>query len=174
MLRCSNVAPTHRTNGVRLTQPDNRSINEGNVMPTVETKAPFTHGTTGYLPLCDRQGEVVGWAKVDAEDLDRLARHRWSKHTIGYAVRKQRRGRAQLTIYLGREVLGVPESGSPRIRHVNGDKLDCRRSNLRPATAWINRQLSNPKHAPQLAHAALATVLGTPSWGHTSHQGDES
>jgi hypothetical protein len=47
-------------------------------------------------------------------------------------------------IYLQRAVLDLDGVGEPQVRFRNGDRLDCRRSNLRLPTAWAARIMSNP------------------------------
>jgi hypothetical protein len=63
-------------------------------------------------------------AKVDAEDYEKVSQHTWSLHSEGYAV-KNRGG--QKTIYMHRLVLPDTEM----IDHINLDKLDNRKCNLR-------------------------------------------
>lgn len=76
-------------------------------------------------------------ALVDWQDL-RLVEfryHLWdSRGDVRYAVRKDK-GKSR---YLHHDVLGVPSS--TRIDHINGDGLDCRRSNLRAASRSQNRR----------------------------------
>lgn len=52
-----------------------------------------------------------------------------------YAVRKIAETKA--SVFLHREVLGFG-SGDPIVDHMNGNGLDCRRSNLRPASHLLN------------------------------------
>jgi len=65
------------------------------------------------------------WAVVDDCDAAQCE-YRWSLHSSGYAMRHSG-GR---TLLLHREVLGL-RPGDQNVDHVNGKKLDCRRSNLR-------------------------------------------
>ncbi len=72
-----------------------------------------------------------GNAVVDADDYEELAQHRWFKSTNGYA---QRQGwtpdrKAHWTIWLHRVVNKTP--ADKFTDHINGNKLDDRKCNLR-------------------------------------------
>jgi hypothetical protein len=84
------------------------------------------------IPLS--QGKVALINDCDAH----LAAHRWyaaRRGKIWYAVRHKTR---TTLVYLHREVI-QPSPGT-EVDHVNRDGLDCRRENLRPATASENRR----------------------------------
>jgi hypothetical protein len=92
-------------------------------------------------------------AIIDDEDA-RLAVHKWQAHerrrpdgTIRavYATREVRRpGRRPTTEKLHQAVLRAPP-GVVEIDHINHDGLDCRRSNLRPATTQQNQANRGPQ-----------------------------
>jgi hypothetical protein len=100
---------------------------------------------TGPRLLALTQGK---YALLDPADADRAEAFRWHAVRAGvkwYAARavpgspKGSRRKERLHHF----VLGLP-SGS-EIDHENGDGLDCRRENLRPATRRQNMQ--NPRQA---------------------------
>jgi hypothetical protein len=82
-----------------------------------------------YLQMTDRWGEPTMEAMVDAVDLERVARWRWSisggsvraSETVGGRMRQH---------YLHRTVLQLGEDDRRRVRHLNGDRCDNRRANL--------------------------------------------
>jgi hypothetical protein len=81
------------------------------------------------------------FAMVDPEDYERLAKYRWhlSKSPTGsYAARWQRirPGGYRKKIWMHREVIDIPEH--MLCDHVNGNGLDNRATNLRPATVSQN------------------------------------
>lgn len=65
------------------------------------------------------------FALVDDEDYERLSKFKWCVLSRGYAVRSDG-GRC---CYMHREIAGTPKGMDTD--HINGDKLDNRRRNLR-------------------------------------------
>lgn len=74
-------------------------------------------------------------AVVDACD-EGASRDSWRLNRGGYVVRSARLGDARKTQLLHRVIMRAP--GGRIVDHVNGDRLDCRRSNLRFATQREN------------------------------------
>lgn len=77
-----------------------------------------------FLPLS--QGR---WATVSLIDAARSAEYKWSYSKCGYARRRDPENRAR-HIYLHREICEGPRE----VDHEDGDRLNCRRDNLRGAT----------------------------------------
>ena len=99
--------------------------------------------STGHLTVEHRALPLTQgrFAIVDAEDYDRLARHKWcSANNNGrfYAQRRQD-GR---TIKMHREILNIPSGLF--CDHINHDTLDNRKSNLRICTAAQNAYNRRP------------------------------
>lgn len=70
-----------------------------------------------------------GYTFVDDQDAEPAARHKWQLHPNGYASVVISRKRKRTTIYLHRLILGAP--ADLLVDHINGNKLDNRRENLR-------------------------------------------
>jgi hypothetical protein len=97
------------------------------------------------LPLFDRDGAVVAHALVDQTCLPEVGQFRWHLSAAGYPVRTQRGPEGVRKVPLHRAVLGLGPAteGEPRIRHLNGNKLDARLRNLAPCAAWLLRHLDD-------------------------------
>lgn len=80
-------------------------------------------------------------AIVDDEDFDNLAQYRWHFQSSGYAARCKRycprKENKHHTVLMHREIMLTPVGMDTD--HLNGNKLDNRRCNLRIATQSQNR-----------------------------------
>ncbi|MEA3380562.1 MAG: HNH endonuclease [Pseudomonadota bacterium] len=79
--------------------------------------------------ICDRRGNPIHEAIIDASDIKRVRKHRWYMHGKGYV-------QAQDVGLLHRFILN-PGQGE-FVDHISKDKLDNRKSNLRIATLSEN------------------------------------
>lgn len=75
-------------------------------------------------------------AIVDDDDFESLSRHRWH-YSNGYAGRNTVTARGWRIQKMHRVIL--PVSDGMKVDHINGNKLDNRRSNLRVCTPGQNR-----------------------------------
>lgn len=73
-------------------------------------------------------------ALVDDEDYERVACHRWYCEPHGYAARKD----GDRKVYMHRFVFDDPSVA--QVDHINGDRLDNRRANLRAASSANNQR----------------------------------
>lgn len=67
---------------------------------------------------------------VDVEDLDWLNQWKWKKHAKGYAYRNSRNG----NLYMHRVIMGMTKGDGAITDHINMNKLDNQRGNLRSVT----------------------------------------
>lgn len=93
---------------------------------------------SALIPLYQR-GQVVAHAKVDADTCEALGHHRWLLSAHGYAVRYEGPG-GRTCIRMSREILGLVAGDSRQGDHINRDRLDNRRVNLRIVTSAENSQ----------------------------------
>ena len=87
------------------------------------------------IPLRDAAGNDVDVAYIDEEDYDRINAHRWS--LMGDVARRSIRLGARVhTVLMHREVMGATYGDGLRVEHLNSNRLDNRKANLRvrPAT----------------------------------------
>lgn len=75
---------------------------------------------------------------VDADDYEFLSRWRWKIHPQGYACRTtwDASNRKWVTVLMHRLIAGTPDH--LQTDHINRDRLDNRRTNLRNVTPSVN------------------------------------
>jgi len=86
-------------------------------------------------------------AIVDAEDYERIKIYKWSYHggKHGYAARGTHiEGKIRI-VKLHHEIIGRPPKGY-EVDHINGNRLDNRRSNLRIVTHQQNTFNASKRH----------------------------
>lgn len=76
-------------------------------------------------------------ALVDEEDYEWLSQFKWCVNSDGYAVKASQNGFKRIAVRMHREILQAPKNFD--IDHVNCNRLDNRRSNLRLATKSQNQ-----------------------------------
>jgi hypothetical protein len=91
--------------------------------------------TVIHVPLRARDGAVRAHALLDALDVPLLGDWRWSL-TNGYASRNSDHG----MVYLHRLVMGLDRLDEHHVDHLNRDRLDNRRANLRILDVGQNPQ----------------------------------
>lgn len=82
--------------------------------------------------LKNTYGEEVDRTKIDIEDIEKVKKYKWYKNARGYVENKSKTERLLLHRYIFEEIDGYI------IDHINRDKLDNRKSNLRYATKSQN------------------------------------
>jgi hypothetical protein len=80
------------------------------------------------------------YAEIDAADYAELSRHKWALDKDGYAYRFVQTHGHRRRISMHRQLLGLGSDDQRHSDHINGDRLDNRRSNLRIVTQAQNNQ----------------------------------
>ena len=94
------------------------------------------NGDVAYICLYDiKTQEEVARAIIDAEDVDKVKNFKWCMTTYGYAMNRNDNK------YLHRFILGVDTT----VDHINQNKLDNRKSNLRICNKSTN-SMNSTKH----------------------------
>lgn len=94
------------------------------------------------IPLRNKHKEIVAYALVDEADYELISQFRWCRQPTGYAARLEWHGigNKQTMTYLHRTVLGLVPGDGKEADHINRDRLDNRRGNLRVCTHAENLQ----------------------------------
>lgn len=95
---------------------------------------------TARVPLRARDGSIKAYALIDAADADLVNQWRWYLARDGYATRVHWNDGAPICFRLHRELLGLSHGDEREGDHINRDRLDCRRSNLRALPRRANSQ----------------------------------
>ena len=77
------------------------------------------------------------FALIDEEDFEKISQHRWYFNNGGYATRDTRKGETKHFL-MHHEIVGKPPKGFVT-HHINGNKLDNRKENLRFVTRQQNQ-----------------------------------
>lgn len=93
------------------------------------------------VPLHGKGGLVVDHALVDADNVEDLLYLRWYRTAWGYTASTF----AKQWVSMHRAILDLEKGDKRQGDHVNGDRLDNRRCNLRIVTAAQNLQNVMPK-----------------------------
>lgn len=78
----------------------------------------------------------------DKTDMDLVLSYSWEVSHRGYVVRKARHNEsknATRSISMHRNIMGLQTGGGGMVDHINGNKLDNRRCNLRAANQYTNQ-----------------------------------
>ena len=84
------------------------------------------------VPLTKNQ-----FAIIDEEDDPWIGQYKWFCSAYGYAVRGADKGGRRTILYMHRVILGT--SPGIQVDHINGNRLDNRRCNLREVTSAQNK-----------------------------------
>lgn len=104
-------------------------------------------GLTARIPLLTHQGAVRAFATIDAADAALVSPYRWHLTVQGYAARDLTATGGRGVALLHRELLGLAPGDGLEGDHIDRDRLNCRRENLRPLPDGKNSQNITPSGA---------------------------
>ena len=107
-----------------------------------------------HIPLHGHRGAFHGWALVDVEDFDRVRHVSWTVDPRGYVIGRPPNSRT--TVSLHSMLLTIPVGMVAD--HINGNKRDNRRQNLRACSQKENSRNT----APKKARSGVKGVSSTP------------
>lgn len=121
-------------------------------------------GLTASIPLLSQRGDVRAHAIVDAADAAWAGQWRWSQHH-GYAERGESIDGKLVVIALHRELLGLPRVSDGRQGdHINRNRLDDRRSNLRIVPKGKNPQNMGNKRGTSSQYRGVSWSAKMKKW----------
>lgn len=97
-------------------------------------------GFYARIPLVDQAGNIKAHAIIDATDAEWAGQWAWAIDKDGYAVRFEWDDGQTRAIMLHRELLGLKQGDGIKGDHIDRNRLNNRRSNLRPAAKFGNAQ----------------------------------
>lgn len=118
---------------------------------------------TAVIPLHDRTGQPIAWARVDKADAPALANWRWSLND-GYAVRGTTTGGRRRQIAMHRQIVGLTRGDGLQVDHINRDRLDNRKKNLRVVTRAEQQQNLTPRTGTTSRHRGVSWEARREKW----------
>lgn len=103
------------------------------------------------------------FALVDDEDFDELSKFKWCCANVGYAIRFRNIEGKRKSIYMHRFLLSaLPKQ---EVDHINHNKLDNRRSNIRLATSRQNKFNTKLRANNKSGFKGVSWVKRRRKWG---------
>lgn len=111
-----------------------------------DVPSPVINGdSTASIPLRSRSGVAVAHALIDEVDAAWLSQWCWSLNAGGYARRGYKIDGRHVVVAMHRAILGLVYGDGVEGDHINRNRLDNRRANLRAVPREGNMQ-NTPRH----------------------------
>lgn len=119
---------------------------------------------TVRIPLRARDGSIRAHVTIDAADAPILREYVWCMDCRGYAVANTVINGRRTMIYMHRKILGLTPGDGMKADHINRDRLDNRRANLRPVPASGNAQNVSSQRGSSSAYRGVHWDRCTRKW----------
>jgi hypothetical protein len=119
---------------------------------------------TVRIPLRARDGSVRAYALIDAADANWANQWRWSLNGNGYARRGISVNGHQRKIYLHCALMGVEYGDGRQVDHLDRNRLNCRRKNLRVESGPANSQNVSPRQNTSSKYRGVSWYSPTGKW----------
>jgi hypothetical protein len=120
-----------------------------------------------HIPLIGKRGDVRGYAIVDANDAPWVSQWTWRLHSEGYACRSEGSHDNKRWFFLHRVLLGLTQGDGLEGDHIDRDRLNCRRSNLRIVSKSGNRQNTSSRRGSSSRFRGVHWHKAIGRWGAT-------
>lgn len=94
------------------------------------------YDTYAEIILYDKNNNEKSRALIDIEDVDKVKKYKWSEMGSGYATATYYKNGVKTGMLLHRLIMGLDNEID--YDHIDGNRKDCRKSNLRPANKKEN------------------------------------
>ncbi len=97
-------------------------------------------GKTAIVPIYGVGTQILTYATIDIEDIEAVGNYRWTLNSNGYAYRRLWVNNRKWDVLMHRQILGLTHDDGIDGDHVDRNRLNNRRSNLRIAPDGENSQ----------------------------------
>jgi hypothetical protein len=130
-------------------------------------------GTSASIPLLSDDGSIMATMLVDIADVSWITQWPWRLHDAGYAARRTRTNGRASRLFLHRELLGLVRGDGMEGDHINRNRLDNRRVNLRAVPKAGNRQNTSGRRTATSCHRGVCWDKTAGAWLAQVHAGSE-
>lgn len=117
------------------------------------------------IPLTTRDGHIQGHAIIDDSEAAWATQWKWHlSGKDGYAVRTEQTHKVKRTIRMHRELLGLKPGDGLEGDHINRNRLDNRRINLRAIPKLGNRQNRSRDHDSSSSFRGVSWHAKSRTW----------
>lgn len=166
-LTCPVCSRAFTRNPARIRPTGNYCSNRCNSLRQFGPPPPLAlseDGLTAFVPLRARDGDIKAYAAIDAADAEWVNQRRWGLSDQGYAYRGVCIDGKRTHLKLHREILGLTRGDGMDGDHIDRDRLNCRRGNLRIVPRGKNQQNLNSRVGATSTHRGVCWDATRGKW----------